>query len=202
MKKHRTSRVFGPQGNGPNGLVELLQKAKSGDDTAVAQLSMELDAMLRSIAGRFGLGPADQLDVVQTVWVRFLEHRHAIRTPERALGWLRTTARREALRVIDRRLREEVSAISGADATAPRPTLPEEWAVRADRDRCLWRAAARLGPRDRLLALLVCSEAELTYATLAAGLQVAEGSVGKLRGRCFERLRRLLAAEGITDASL
>lgn len=202
MKKHRTGREFGERGNGPNGLVELLQKAKSGEDAAVAELSTALDPMLRSIIRRFGLGPADQHDVVQTVWVRFLEHRQTIRTPERTLGWLRTTARREAMRIVAQRCREQLSATSCADLPVPPQGLPEECVVRADRNRCLWRAAERLSARDRLLAIMVSAEAGHTYASLAAGLDVSAGSVGKLRGRCFERLRRLLADEGITDVAL
>lgn len=213
MKRHRTSRLNSISDNGPNGLVELLQKAMLGDPLALAELGSLLDPLLRSIVGRFRLEPADAHDVVQSVWVRFLEHRHTIRAPERAVGWLRTTARREALRHLSHRCREQVRA-SRDEVPAPRrlsggtpcfrPTQdsPEERVLRSERDRCVWRAAERLEPRDRLLATLIAHETEATYALLAARMGVREGSVGQLRGRCFARLRRLLAEEGITGTGL
>lgn len=196
MKKHRTTRVPVNSGKGPNGLTELLQKGMRGDAAASSQLVRALDPLLRSVVGRYRLTPADTHDVVQTVWVRFLERHHTIRTPDHALGWLRTTARREAARVLRRRWREQAPAVLAVPVPGP-----EEWVLRADRALCVWRAAGRLRPRDRRLAALIAHE-EASYAVLAAAAGVGVASVGPLRGRCLNRLRRLLAEEGITDAGL
>ncbi|MGH3452230.1 MAG: RNA polymerase sigma factor [Haloechinothrix sp.] len=188
--------------NGPNGVAEVLQRALAGDDVAWAEVVHRVDPLLRSIVGRYPLDAADRHDVLQSVWVRFLERHHTIRKPECAIGWLGTTARREALRTLTRQCRER-SCVTGCVAlTEPQRMSPEECVVRAERDRSVWSAACRLAERDRRLAVLVAFESGISYAALAGLLGVVESSVGVVRGRCLHRMRRLLADEGITDASL
>lgn len=55
--------------------------------------------MLWSIARAHDLGSADAMDVVQTTWLRLVEHVREVRDPDRVGAWLAVTARRESLRV-------------------------------------------------------------------------------------------------------
>ncbi|MGH3518010.1 MAG: RNA polymerase sigma factor [Haloechinothrix sp.] len=173
----------------------------AGDDAALTELVKCLDPLLRSIVARYRLDAADSHDVLQNVWVRFLENRAAIRTPERAIGWLRTTTRREALRVATQWNRQLPFMVDCVEHATPRASSPEDCVLRADRNRSVWRAAGRLDARDRRLAALIAYDSGANYAALAAVIGVMENSVGTIRGRCLVRMRRLLAEEGITDAS-
>ena len=58
---------------------------------------------MRTRVGTCGEPDAEAADISQTVWLRFVEHLHRIRQPERAGAWLATTARHECLRVLRRR---------------------------------------------------------------------------------------------------
>ncbi len=157
-----------------------------------------LTPRLRAVLWRCRLSEADVDDVLQDVWLRFLEHRDAIRHPERVAGWLRTTAVREAMRALSR-CRAECPSEDVTSGAAPDETdHPGEDIARRDRDRTLWRVVATLPARDRLLAHLIARAPGMSYDDLATTLGVTQASVGQLRTRCLRRLRRALAQAGIT----
>ncbi|MPY79861.1 MAG: sigma-70 family RNA polymerase sigma factor [Actinophytocola sp.] len=157
-----------------------------------------LTPRLRTVLRRCRLGEADVEDVLQEVWLRFLEHGDAIRHPERAAGWLRTIAVREAMRARRHYRTESPSEDVTTGVTPDVADGPGEDVSRRDRDRTLWRVVATLPARDRLLAHLIARTPGLSYADLATTLGVAPASVGQLRTRCLRRLRRALARAGVT----
>src|SRR5699024_169535 len=66
-----------------------------------------------------------------------------------------------------------------------------------ERDRVLWLAATRLpSPRARHLVWLLAFRPELTQHQMARELGIAVGSVGPLRRRSLDTLRRQLRAHG------
>lgn len=167
------------------------------DERAIDEIVRRFTPPLCAILRRYRLDDID--DVLQDVWVLLLVHSSAIEQPECIAGWLRTTAAREALRAVHRRRRECVAGEVAAEVEAP-AVSPDELVALRDRDRALWRAVDRLPKRDRRLAELLAAEPELSYADIGLRLGVRPDSVGQLRTRCLRRLRRLLAASGITSA--
>ena len=74
------------------------------------------------------LNAVDGAEVVQTTWLRLVEHLDRIRDPERLGGWLAATARNECLRQIRLGAREvpsEHGRPSRAATTAPRSQPPD-----------------------------------------------------------------------------
>jgi RNA polymerase sigma factor (sigma-70 family) len=184
----------------PNEVASALQRATSGEQTAWDALVEEFSRMLWAVASGFRLGHADTSEVVQTTWLRLVENLDRIKQPEALGGWLATTARREALRLVRLRGREPV--VEDGDDYAPMVPAqpgPEARALRADRDRRLWSAFQRLPEQCRTLLYLL-SVAALSYSELAATLDMPIGSIGPTRARCLQRLRRLLAGDGMDDS--
>ena len=73
--------------------------------------------------------------------------------------------------------------------------LAEDELVRLEEQATLRRAVDRLADRCReLVLLLFYADEPLSYGEIAERIGMAEGSIGPVRGRCLERLRRLLAA--------
>jgi len=93
-----------PQGE----LTRLTRAAAGGDEGAWSDLVRRFDAVLHAVAHRYRVG-ADVDDVVQTVWLRALDHVDRIDDPEAIAGWLVTTTRREAMRVLQRSVHEIVT---------------------------------------------------------------------------------------------
>src|SRR5438552_2468685 len=82
--------------------LTLVAAAAAGDPHAWDALVERYTALLWSITRSHRLAAADAADVVQTTWLRLVEHLDRISDPERLPGWLATTARREAQRVARR----------------------------------------------------------------------------------------------------
>lgn len=163
----------------------LVVRARDGDGAAWAKLVDRYSGLLWSIARSFSLNDADSGDVVQTTWLRLVERIDQIAEPAAVGGWLAVTARRESLRVAQRRGRELPSEIP--DTSAPGPER-----VAMARERLGHVAAAIQTLPRRCQALLRMFALAPTYADLAAALDIPIGSIGPTRARCLENLRRKL----------
>ena len=180
-----------------SGVVELLARALGGDQRAWQILVRGLSALVAGVARAHRLGDSDVSDVCQITWYKLTQHLADLREPARLPGWLSTTARRQALRTLTARRREVPAARPEPAAGLPSPELA---VLGAERDQALWQAVARLPPAHRELICLLAGEPGLTQTQLAARLGIPPGSVGPLRRRALDRLRRALAAQGYDHA--
>ena len=176
----------------------LVRRAAAGDRSAWDELVDRYSRLLWSIALGYRLGQPDAADVVQTTWLKLLEHLETIRDPDRVGAWLATTARRECQRVLVQGGRVVPSDDAGQlDLGTNELESPEAVVLTSERDRVLWGAFMLLPPRcQRLLRLLAV--VVVPYDEVAAALDMPIGSIGPTRARCLERLRRSLAASGIS----
>jgi len=176
-------------------LIDLVQRAAAGDQQAWDQLVDRFSNLIWSVTSAYRLSHADAADVVQTTWLRLLEHLGGLRDPGRVGSWLATTARRECLRTIRRGGRVVLTDDDAWLSSDPDPDLtPEAAVLQAERDRQIRRAFARLPEHAQtLLRLLAAGTA--SYEEIAAALGRPIGSIGPTRSRALEKLRRELDAE-------
>ena len=73
--------------------------------TAWERLVDQYARLIWSITVEFKLVESDAADVVQTTWLRLLEHIDRIQYPDRVGSWLAATARNECLRSLAARKR-------------------------------------------------------------------------------------------------
>ncbi len=185
-------------------IAHQLQLAAAGDQVAWNDLVDRFSPLLWSICRHFGLSSADAADAFQLTWLRLLENLDTIQDPARLPGWLGTTCRRECLGLLRpaKRVRPTdddrlLDRLRGPSSSADQPVLI------ADRNARLWREFDRLDARcQRILRLLLIEPDgdRVSYELVASALDMPVGSLGPIRGRCLTRLRRLLDAEGISDA--
>ena len=181
-----------------NDVAAAVRRAASGDRAAWDTLVEGFTPYLFAVVSTFRLGPADTAEVVQTAWLRLVEHLDTIHQPEAVGGWLATTARREALRL--RRARGRDQLIDDVDLVSvpplDGPSEPEQHAIEADRKRLLRRAFGGL-PDNCQVLLHLLAVGILSYAEIATQLDMPIGSVGPTRSRCLDRLRRLVTELGV-----
>src|SRR5215203_7292709 len=135
-------------------LAHITREAAAGGEDAWRALIALLDPMLHSIARGYRLCEADADDVVQITWGRALLNLDRLDDPGAVAGWLAVTARREAMRTLQRGVRELPAAVP----PEPRTSAPGPDALASERERRaeLHAAIARLSGRQRdLLALLL-----------------------------------------------
>ena len=147
-----------------------------------------------AVARAHRLSTADGADVVQTTWLRLIEHLPQIRNREGIGSWLATTARRECFRVLRSGARcqpsDEMQLL--VDARADHPEV-DSALLTAERDAELWAAFSRLPTRDQALLRLLAVDSPPSYQEISAALGMPIGSIGPTRARALERLRRELS---------
>lgn len=178
-------------------LERIVPAAAAHDDDAWVALVKRFAARVFAVARAHRLDAEDAEDVMQTTWLRLLEHIDSVRTPAAVGAWLETTARRESLRMITRPRELPVD-----DAATPEPAVcpdPGAELFAEELRRELDRALERLPGRQKALIRMMTSEAEPTYTELSDTLGMPIGSIGPTRARTLERLRgdpALAAAAG------
>src|SRR5215475_4526551 len=86
-------------------LAPIVARAAAGDQAAWGTLVDRYGPLVWAVARAYDLTQADANDVFQTTWLRLVENLDDIE-PTTLTRWLTTTARREALRVQRRSVRE------------------------------------------------------------------------------------------------
>jgi len=169
-------------------LSHLTSAAAAGDEQAWNDLVRRLNGVLHTVARRYRLGPADVDDVVQTTWLRALAHVDRLNEPGAIAGWLIVTARREAMRTLQRGVREVL--VEDADVIdEPDCASPDVVAIQRERDAALRGAVSRLQGRQRELLASMLSTCPQTYEQLSSRLEMPVGSIGPTRDRALARLR-------------
>ena len=173
-------------------ITELVTRARQGDQRAWDGLVERYAPLVWSICHRYQLRSADVDDVNQIVWLQLVSQLDKVRDPAALPGWLATTTRRECVRLL-RAARGPRAAEPMRDAE----TIPDEQALiaeqellTAERHAALREALARLSPCCQRLIGKLIEDPPLSYAQISATLGIPVGSIGPLRGRCLDKLRR------------
>jgi RNA polymerase sigma factor (sigma-70 family) len=182
-------------------LADLVAAASGGDEAAWSALVRRFTPMMLRALRRYRLGEADGADVLQVTWLRLLEQLPRIREPRALVGWLTTTARREAYRLLSQAGRTVL--VDDVDGGVPVAALgepaesPEDAVERWDNVRQVQNAIARLPEGDQRLLGELLVYPPPSYQAVADTLGRPLGSIGPTRARCLQRLRRELAPLGI-----
>jgi len=175
--------------------AELLHGAAAGDAQAWSELVERFEPAVKAAIVGFRLQPDDAHDAVQTTWLRMVEHRDRLREPEALGGWLRTTARREGLRIIRDRRRVGPMNVETLDPPDRSVDL-EQSVVDADTMLLVDGLIDRLPARSAALVRALFCDSPPGYAEIARRTGVPVGSIGPTRARALRKLRRLLEGGG------
>jgi RNA polymerase sigma factor (sigma-70 family) len=177
----------------------LVRRAAAGDHQAWECLVDQFSRLIWSITVEFKLVESDAADVVQTTWLRLLEHIDRIQYPDRVGSWRAATARNECLRSLAARKRVvlghddvDLGTVAAA-ATAPTPEVDERL-LADERDQVVRDAMSRLPGRWQRLLEMLMADPPVPYTEISDQLGLPIGSIGPTRGRCLARLRVLLQA--------
>lgn len=180
--------------------AELVRRCGAGDEEAWAALIDKYKNLIFSIPIKYGFSRDEAADIFQQVCLELLAHINGLRNPSGLPKWLIQVtahrcyhARQQARRLAAPEENEEtLRGIPDASGAHPLDTLAE-----AEREQGLRDAIAGLTPRcQELVRLLFYEQEPRPYEQIAAGLGIATGSIGFIRGRCLEKLRARLTEAG------
>jgi RNA polymerase sigma factor (sigma-70 family) len=189
---HNISRTHDPVQRPPADaarLERLVRAAAAGDQTALTGLVERFDARVRAVARQHRLSAHDIEDVMQTTWLRFLQHVDKIREPHAVGAWLETTARRESVRVLRAHTRERPTDDELVLDAAVAP-MEEQRLGASERRMAVAVALAQLPGQQRQLMSMLFSEPGPSYAEISRTLGMPIGSIGPTRARVLARLRK------------
>jgi RNA polymerase sigma factor (sigma-70 family) len=183
-------------------VTALVTRAKNGDNQAWDELVDRYAPLIWSICRRYRLRGADADDVGQGVWLRLVDQLGSLRDPAALPGWLATTAERECGRVLRASRKQEAPGQSPDAADIPDTVsgIAESELLRAERHAALRDAFTQLPPRSQQLIALLIHDPPLSYAEISAKLGIPAGSIGPIRGRCLQKLRRHPAIAALFNA--
>ncbi|MCP2164867.1 RNA polymerase sigma factor [Goodfellowiella coeruleoviolacea] len=198
MSELRTTETSPPwEGlEGTDRHAACLVAARAGDRQALNILVAELSPVVWHVARGNGLDRPTAEDVVQTVWLALLRHLDRLQEPRALVGWLVVTTRHEAQRSWRANRNQVPLSAELAEQLPTESWLPEDEAVRVDRDKRLWAAFSRLTHRCQELLRLTVFNGRADYRAVAESLAMPRGSIGPTRGRCLDSLRAQLDSEG------
>jgi RNA polymerase sigma factor (sigma-70 family) len=176
------------QAGGRHSDATVFRAARAGDPAAWRELVERHDGALRRVASGFRLPAADVEDVVQQTWLVAYAKCGMVRDPEAVGAWLRTLARRHALRSLQQRTRElPVPECSANGEPAAMDDAVD--ALHLEQRRVGVRTALTALPeRHRRILLALMVDPALEYRRISEMLDVPVGSIGPIRARCLNRL--------------
>jgi RNA polymerase sigma factor (sigma-70 family) len=175
----------------------LVGAAAAGDQHAWNALVARFDGLVWAVARAHRLSGADAADVVQTTWLRLVEHLERLDDPERVGAWLATTARRESFKALKRAARQ----VPTAPDEVPVPAIDgrlDAGLLATERDQALWHAFAGLDPECQALLRMLVADPTPSYDEISEALGRPIGSIGPTRARCLEKLRLRATAGGLS----
>ena len=176
---------------------ELIANCLQGDQEAWRDLIGKYKQLVYSIPLRYRIQPQDSADIFQSVWADVFRELGNLRQTESFSGWLITATSRKCLHWL-RKQSKSVHLSDGQDATVAdsRELFPDH-SIELEREQILREAILKLPERcQEMVQLLFFQQPPISYRDLAERLGLAEGSIGFIRGRCLEKLRRALEELG------
>ena len=176
--------------------ARLVTECLAGNEEAWSLLIEKYKALIYSIPVKYGLPAHEAADVFQATCVELLAHLPELREPRALPKWLMQVAHHQCYR--SKQLQARVVSRDSEELPVPEtPAIAENLILRTQEEQMLRDAMAALSPQcRRLVDLLFFETPARPYADVAAELGLAVGSVGFIRQKCIQRLRRQLDEMG------
>lgn len=182
--------------------ARLVRACLDGKEEAWAALIDKYKNLIYSIPYKYHAEPQDAADIFQAVCLELYSELGKLRKPESVRSWLITVAIHKSYQW---KIQQQRWAPEEPDATEEETAHPSgaqspgghEMVEEAEREQIVRDAISQLRPRcQEMIRLLFFEQPPPPYAEVAQRLGLATGSIGFIRGRCLQRLQRILQESG------
>lgn len=176
---------------------QLVKECLRGSEDAWSALIDKYKKFIFSIPVKYGFSTDDATEIFQAVCVELLSELPKLRQPKALPKWIMQVAAHKCLHHKRQMQRTEARDPSDESFDASIPARAEGILREAEEEQTLRNAICDLPPRCRqLIEMLFFEEPPRPYDQLASELGLSTGSIGFIRQRCLERLRKRLAQTG------
>lgn len=175
----------------------LVKECVKGNEEAWSALIDKYKNLVFSIPIKYEFSRDDASDIFQSVCVNLLSELPRLREPRALPKWLMQTTSHKCLHWKQR----EKRYVSGeGEPNMPEPTSParaEQILAEVEQEQVLRDAISALSPRcAQMVRMFFFETPARPYEEVARELGLATGSIGFIRGRCLEQLKKQLLARG------
>lgn len=182
----------------------LVKSCLAGDERAWSALILKYKDLIYSIPIKYRAPEQDVADIFQSVCLQLFSELPKLRKAESVRSWLITTAIRKSYqwkqkqqRWSDESPEEAETRIAGAARNPAEAKIQQVILEESEREQMVRESLGRLPKRCReMIELLFFEEPPIPYGELAQRLGLASGSIGFIRGRCLQRLKKVLEQMG------
>jgi RNA polymerase sigma factor (sigma-70 family) len=176
----------------PRSDEQLVRNCLEGREEAWSELIDKYKNLIFSVPIKYGFSRDEAADVFQEVCFELLSHLKDVREPQALPKWLLMVASSKCFHSKRRGSRMTSMDLPALERAAPEIS-PEAIKViaEAEQEQEIREAIASLSPRcQQLVRMLFFEEPPRPYEQVAQTLGVATGSIGFIRQRCLEFLRK------------
>lgn len=179
--------------------VRLVRECLEGREEAWRALIFSYKNLIFSIPLKYGFSADDSTDIFQAVCLDLLSELPKLREAKALPKWIMQITAHKCFHRKQQERRTEVPDSDTKQFEQSTPARAEEILREAEDEQDLRQAMSELPPRCRqLVYMLFYDEPARPYQDIAKTLGIAVGSIGFIRQRCLERLRKSLLEAGFS----
>ncbi|HXN73601.1 MAG TPA: sigma-70 family RNA polymerase sigma factor [Candidatus Acidoferrales bacterium] len=179
--------------------VRLVRECLEGREEAWRALIFSYKNLIFSIPLKYGFSADDSTDIFQAVCLDLLSELPKLREAKALPKWIMQITAHKCFHRKQQERRTEVPDSDTKQFEQSTPARAEEILREAEDEQDLRQAMSKLPPRCRqLVYMLFYDEPARPYQDIAKTLGIAVGSIGFIRQRCLERLRKSLLEAGFS----
>jgi RNA polymerase sigma factor (sigma-70 family) len=156
-------------------------------------------SLIYSIPFRYGFTREEAADIFQSVCLDLIQELPKLRDPQALPKWLMQVTAHKCFH--RKAFNNRMVSRDDEDIAIPETSAPAQAEINLfeiEEEQMLREAMASLAPRCReLVRMLFFEEPKRPYQQVAAALGLATGSIGLLRQKCLDHLRKRLAELGL-----
>jgi RNA polymerase sigma factor (sigma-70 family) len=177
--------------------ARLVQECLNGDEKAWNRLIDKYKRLIYSVPVKYGFSPDDAGDIFQNVCVDLFTNLSKLRKVESLRSWLITVATHKCFHFNKQQRNQDVELDAMEQEVAEDIAAAPEMLQEVQEEQAVRDAITKLSPRcAELVKLLFFEQPPVPYNEVAQKLGLATGSIGFIRGRCLNRLQKILAELG------
>jgi RNA polymerase sigma factor (sigma-70 family) len=177
--------------------ARVVRECLQGDERAWSQLLSKYKNLIFSIPIRYGFSQEEAADIFQSVCLDLVNQLRTLRETRALAGWLISITHNKCFHYMKDKRRYGEQEEDQPDPAIPDEEIPENILLEVQREQLLRTAVRALNVRcQRLVEMLFFESPPRPYEEIAKSFTLATGSVGFIRGRCLDKLRKKLEEMG------
>lgn len=173
--------------------TRLVKACLRGEESAWSELVSKYKNLIFSIPIKYGFSQEEAGDVFQSVCLDLVNQLTSLREPRALAGWLIRVSHNKCFHYIKDKRRQGVQNVDPPEPVLPAEEIPENQMRELEREQLLRSALRALSARcKRLMQMLFFESPPRPYQEIAKSLTLAIGSIGFIRARCLDKLRKKL----------